>query len=135
MMRTLALLAVATLLPAHAVAQTNARPLRIVLIVDSTEGIRQPIGLIRKALAAFVEGIDPQQISHVANHFADHGGTLHAIRLIVPTGVSTFRGGNMTEMPVSLMIARDTNGAYTDISPNGLLDVLQRLAAVINDVR
>lgn len=212
MTRMLALLVVATLLPAHTLAQTNARPLRIVLIVDSTEGIRQPIGLIRKALTAFVEDIDaqhemmfvsvagtpqirvrptldrqqvlksvnsmfgtsgsnvmhrviddlfhrfaapaerrpifvvvttegfestnninPQQIAHVANHFVENGGRLHAVRLIVPTGASTFRGGNMTELPVSLMIARDTRGAYTDISPNGLLEVLDRLASVLNN--
>ena len=31
------------------------------------------------------------------------------------------------------MVARDSGGAYTDTSPNGLLDVLQRLAGVIND--
>lgn len=30
------------------------------------------------------------------------------------------------------MIARDTEGAYTNISPNGLQGVLQRLGALIN---
>jgi hypothetical protein len=36
-------------------------------------------------------------------------------------------------MPVSLMIARDTGGALTNISPNGLLEVMERVAVVIND--
>ena len=79
------------------------------------------------------QNINPQEISHVTNHFTEHGGMLHAIRLIVPTGAQTFRGGNLTDLPVSLMIARDTGGAYTDTSPNGLLEVLQRLTAVINE--
>ena len=61
MMRTLtALLLAACLLPAPVLAQTGTRPLRVVLIVDSTEAIRQPIGIIRKALTAFVEGVDAQ---------------------------------------------------------------------------
>ena len=61
MMRTLtALLLVACLLPVPVLAQTGTRPLRVVLIVDSTEAIRQPIGIIRKALTAFVEGVDAQ---------------------------------------------------------------------------
>jgi hypothetical protein len=52
----------------------------------------------------------------------------------VPASPSTsIRSGNLTEMPVSLMIGRDTGGAYTTISPAGLLDVMQRLATVIND--
>jgi hypothetical protein len=214
MMRTLALLVVATLLPAHALPQTSARPVRIVLIIDSSEAIRQPIGMIRKALTAFVEGIDaqhemmlvsvagtpqirvrptldrqqvlksvngifgtsgsnvmhrtiddlfhrfaqtaerrpifvvvtaegyestqnvnPQEIAHVSKHFTDSGGTLHAVRLNVPTGAQAFRGGNLTDLPVSLMIARDTSGAYTSTSPNGLLEVLQRLATVINEAQ
>jgi hypothetical protein len=40
--------------------------------------------------------------------------------------------GGATELPVSLMIARDTDGVKTNISPNGLQEVLERLAAVIN---
>ena len=32
-----------------------------------------------------------------------------------------------------MSFARGTSGAYTNISPNGLLDVLQRLATVINE--
>ena len=212
MMRALtALLLAACLLPAPVLAQTGTRTVRIVLIVDSTEGIRQPIGIVRKALTAFVEGIDaqhemmlvsvagtpqirvrptldrqqvvksvngifgtggsnvmnrviddlfhrfaqpaerrpifvvlttegyestqninPQEIAHVTNHFVENGGTLHAVRLNVPTGPQTFRDGQLTELPVSLMIGRDTGGAYTNISPNGLLEVLERLATVIN---
>jgi hypothetical protein len=214
MMRLPALVIAASLLSVPAAAQSDARLVRIVLIVDSTEPIRQPIGTIRKALAAFVQDIDarhemmlvtvagtpqirvrptfdrqevlksvngifgttgsnvmhrtiddlfhrfaqpadrlpifivltaegfestqninPQEIAHVTNHFVDNGGTLHAVRLQVPTGASTFRGGNLTDLPVSLMIARDTRGAYTNISPNGLLDVLQRLASVINEAQ
>jgi hypothetical protein len=214
MMRLPVLALAGTLLSAPALAQTGTRPLRLVLIVDSTDAIRQPIGSIRKALVTFVERIDaqhemmlvsvagtpqirvrptldrqevlksvngifgttgsnvmhrviddlfhrfaqpadrrpifvvlttegfestqninPQEIAHVTNHFVENGGTLHAVRLQVPTGVSTFRGGNLTDLPVSLMIARDTSGAYTNISPNGLLDVLQRLAAVINEAQ
>jgi hypothetical protein len=212
MIRCPALVLAGSLLSAPAAAQPGARPLRIVLIVDSTDAIRQPIGTIRKALATFVEQIDaqhemmlvsvagtlqirvrptldrqailksvngifgttgsntmhkiiddlfhrfaqpadrrpifvvltaegfestqninPQEIAHVTKHFVDSGGTLHAVRLQVPTGVSTFRGGTLTDLPISLMIARDTSGAYTNISSNGLLDVLQRLAAVINE--
>ena len=53
-----ALLIAASLLPAPAVAQPGTRPVRVVLIVDATDAIRQPIGLIRKALTAFVESID-----------------------------------------------------------------------------
>jgi von Willebrand factor type A domain len=214
-MRTISALSIAALsLSPDALAQPDTRPLRIVLVVDTTEAIRQPIGSVRKALAAFVEGIDPahemmlvsvagtpqirvrpttdrrqlvqsvsgvfgttganvmhrtiddlfhrfaqpgerrpvfvvvttegfestqdinpQQIAHVVNHFAEHGGRLHAVRLIVPTGVQTFRGGALTELPVSLMIARDSGGAFTSTSPNGLLDVLQRLAASINEAQ
>jgi hypothetical protein len=212
MIRLVALI-IAVALPAHARAQaTTSRPVRIVLIVDATDSIRQPIGMIRKALASFVEDIDarhemmlvtvagtpqirvrptgdrqqivksvngifgtsganrmnriiddlfhrfaqpadrrpifvvlttegyestqninPQEIAHVTNHFVENGGTLHAVRLQIPGMPSTFREGNVTDLPVSLMIARDTNGAYTNISPAGLLEVLSRLATVINE--
>ena len=214
MMRLPALVIAGSLVSVPLAAQAPTRPLRIVLIVDSTEAIRQPIGTIRKALVALVEGIDaqhemmlvsvagtpqirvrptldrqqvvksvngifgttgsnvmhrviddlfhrfaqpadrcpifvvltaegyestqnvnPQEIAHVTNHFAENGGTLHAVRLQVPTGVQSFRGGNLTDLPVSLMIGRDTGGAYTNISPNGLLEVLQRLATVINEAQ
>ena len=212
MTRLLAFVIIASLSTASAYAQAPSRPLRIVLIVDSTEGIRQPIGMIRKALAGFVQDIDarhemmlvtlagtpqirvrptadrtqilksvngifgttgsnvmqrmiddlfhrfaqpaertpifvvvttegfestqnvnPQELAHVANHFVEHGGTLHAIRLLVATGASTFRGGNLMDLPVSLVIARDTKGMFTNISPNGLNDVLQRLSMIINE--
>jgi hypothetical protein len=193
-------------------ATLTRRPARIVLIVDTTDAIRQPIGQIRSAIATFLETIDaehemmfvtvagtpqirvqpttdrsamikvardlfgtsgansmhrtiddifhrfgqttghrpifvvvtaegfestqninPQEIKHVVDHFMSRGGTLHGIRLNVPLTGQTFRGGNLTDLPVTLMVARDTEGAYTNTSPNGLMEVLQRLAAVIND--
>ena len=192
-------------------AKLGQRPQRIVLIVDSTDAIRQPLGVVRKALTAFLEvvnpelemmlvtvagtpqvrvqptldrqqlvksadnifgtsgsnvmhrviddvfhrfaettdhrpifvvitcegfestqNINPQQIAHVVDHFTARGGTLHAVRLSVPTSEQTFRSGNLTDLPVSLMIGRGTGGAYTNISPVGLLEVLQRLAGIIN---
>ena len=105
----------------HRFAQpADRRPIFIVLTAEGFES---------------TQNINPQEIAHVTNHFVDNGGTLHAVRLQVPTGASTFRDGNLTDLPVSLMIARDTSGAYTNISPNGLLDVLQRLAGVINEAQ
>lgn len=176
-------------------AKMARRPVRLVLVVDSTDGIRQPVGLVRAALTTFVNSVDPQlemmlvtvagtpqvrvrptverqqilesvanifgtsgantmyrviddlfhrfaqptshrpvfvvlttegfestqninpqQITHITDHFLLRGGALHAIRLTVPTGVHTFRSGNLTEMPVSLMIGRDTGGAFTNTS-------------------
>jgi hypothetical protein len=193
-------------------ATLTRRPARIVLMVDTTEAIRQPIGQIRTAIAAFLEAIDaghemmfvtvagtpqirvqptadraamvkvardlfgtsgantmhrtiddifhrfgqttghrpvfavvtaepfestaninPQQIKHLSDHFVSREGALHAVRLNVPMSGQTFRGGNLTELPVTLMVARDSGGMYTDTSANGLQEVLQRLAAVIND--
>ena len=77
--------------------------------------------------------INPQQIKHLSDHFISREGALHAVRLNVPMSGQTFRGGNLTELPVTLMVARDSGGMYTDTSANGLQEVLQRLAAVIND--
>jgi hypothetical protein len=193
-------------------AKMARRPARLVLVVDSTDGVRQPVGLVRTALTSFVKAIDPQvemmlvtvagtpqvrvrptlerqeivksvanifgttgantmhrviddlfhrfaqttdhrpvfvvlttegfestqninpqQIAHITDHFISRGGALHAVRLNVPLTAQTFRGGNLTEMPVTLMIGRDTGGAFTNISPNGLLEVMERLAVVIND--
>ncbi len=192
-------------------ATLTRRPLRIVLLVDTSDAIRQPIGQIRTAIATFIEALDaghemmfvtsgtpqvrvqpttdrapmikvarelfgttgantmyrtvdemfhrfgqttghrpvfavvtaegfestqninPQEIKHISDHFISRGGTLHSIRLIVPLTGQTSRGGALTELPVTQMVARDSGGAYTDTSPNGLLDVLQRLAGVIND--
>jgi hypothetical protein len=210
----MALLLAVCLLHGPVRAQTVPRPVRIVLIVDATEAIRQTIGVIRKALAAFVDVLDPQyemmlvsvagtpqirvrptldrqqvvksvnglfgttgsnamsriiddlfhrfaqpadrrpifvvvtaegyestqninpqEIAHVANHFVQNGGMLHAVRLLVPTGTQTFREGNLTDLPVTLMLGRDTGGAYTATSPNGLFEVLQRLAQSINEVQ
>jgi hypothetical protein len=193
-----------------AAATLTRRPARIVLIVDSTDAIRQPIGQIRAAIASFLEAIDPQhemmfvtvagtpqirvqpttdrqalikvsnslfgtggsstmhrhvddlfhrfgqttdhrpifvvvtaegfestdninpqQIKHLSDHFISRGGTLHGVRLLVPlTRVVT---GRLTELPVTQLIARETGGVYTDISPAGLQDVLRRLATVVND--
>jgi hypothetical protein len=188
------------------------RPTRVVLIVDATDAIRQPIGQIRKALSTFLEAIDPQhemmlvtvagtpqvrvrptlerqqlvksvenifgttgsnsmhrtvddifhrfgqttdsrpifvvvttegfestnqinpqEIKHIAEHFIVRGGTLHAVKLIVPLAAQAVRSGQLTDLPVSLMISRDAGGGYTNTSPNGLADVLQRVADVIND--
>jgi hypothetical protein len=40
-------------------AVTRARrPMRLILVVDATEGIRQPLGQIRKALSGFLETVD-----------------------------------------------------------------------------
>src|SRR5688572_2992148 len=41
-------------------AKLGLRPMRLVLIVDNPEGIRQPIGQIRRALAGFLDTIDPR---------------------------------------------------------------------------
>ena len=81
------------------------------------------------------ENINPQEIKHVVDHFISHGGTLHGIRLNTPLigKMDPAAQGNLTEMPVTLMVARDTGGAFTDTSAAGVLEVLQRLAAVIND--
>jgi len=191
-------------------ATLTRRPLRIVLLVDTSYAISQPIGQIRTAIATFIEALDaghemmfvtsgtpqvrvqpttdraamikvaselfgtgantmyrtvdemfhrfgqttghrpvfavvtaegfestqninPQEIKHISDHFISRGGTLHSIRLIVPLTAQTSPGGTPTELPVTQMVARDSGGAYTDTSPNGLLNVLQRLAGVIND--
>jgi hypothetical protein len=36
------------------------RPMRLILLVDAGEAIRQPIGQIRKALTGFLQAVDPQ---------------------------------------------------------------------------
>ena len=42
-------------------AVTRARrPMRLILMVDTTEGIRQQVGQIRKAVAGFLEAVDAQ---------------------------------------------------------------------------
>jgi hypothetical protein len=194
------------------VLKAARRPTRIILIVDTTEGIRQPIGQIRNALVMFLQALDPQhemmfvtvagtpqvrvrptlerqqlvkaaeglfgtsganvmhrviddtfhrfaqttdyrplfvvlttegfestdrinpqEITHLTDHFRARGGRLHAVRLLVPNTGSIFRGGNLTEMPVTMMVGRDTGGTFTNISPNGLAEVLERLSVVINE--
>ena len=193
-------------------AKLGRRPARIVLVVDSTDAVRQPIGTIRKALDAFLQELDPQlemmlvsvagtpqvrvrptlereqlvksvnnifgtsgsnqmhrvvddlfhrfaqttdhrpifvvvtaegfestqninpqEIKHLTDHFAARGGFLHAVRLLVTGSGSRSASGGLTELPVSLMIGRATGGFHANISPAGLLDVLQQLAKVIND--
>jgi hypothetical protein len=105
----------------HRFAQpADRRPVFVVLTAEGFES---------------TQNINPQEIAHVTKHFVENGGTLHAVRLNVPAGTQTFRGGQLTDLPVSLMIGRDTGGAHTNISPNGLLEVLQRLATVINEAQ
>ncbi len=103
----------------HRFGQTTAN--RAIFVVVTAEGFES------------TENINPQQIKHVTDHFVSRGGVLHGVRLNVPLTGRTTPAGNLTEMPVTLMIARDTGGAYTSTSANGLLDVLQRLAGAIND--
>lgn len=96
---------------------TDYRPMFVVVTTEGFESTQQ---------------INPQEIKHVADHFRTRGGTLHAVRVIVPTTKMLPPMSGATELPVSLMIARDTEGAFTNISPNGLQEVLLCLAAVIN---
>ena len=193
-------------------ATLTRRPARIVLIVDTTDAIRQPLGQVRTAVATFLEALDPQhemmfvtvagtpqirvqpttdrqpmikvardlfgttgantmhrtiddifhrfgqttlnrpifvvvttegfestsninpqQIKHLSDHFISRGGTLHGVRLIVPLTAQSPREGNLTELPVTLMVARDTGGAFTDTSSNSLQDVLRRVSNVIDE--
>lgn len=192
--------------------ELTRRPARIILIVDSTEYIRQQIGQIRTALTDFVDAlnpehemmlitvagtmqirarptmdrkpvrdgianlfgtsganrmhkhiddafhrfalttdhrpvfvvvtaegfestadINPQEITHIVNHFASRGGVQHAVRLTVPLTGQNFRQGQLTELPVSLMIARDSGGSHGFNSSSGLRDALQRLAGIIDE--
>jgi hypothetical protein len=103
----------------HRFGQTTGH--RPVFAVVTTEGFES------------TQNINPQEIKHISDHFISRGGTLHSIRLIVPLTGQTSRAGALTELPVTQMVARDSGGAYTNTSPNGLPDVLQRLAGVIND--
>ena len=103
----------------HRFAQTtDHRPVFVVVTAEAFES---------------TQNINPQEIKHVADHFMARGGTLHGVRLNIPLTGQVFREGNLTDLPVTLMVARDTGGAYTSTSANGLLEVLQRLAGVIND--
>ncbi len=103
----------------HRFAQTTGH--RPIFVVLTTEGFES------------TQNINPQEIKHLTDHFLTRGGTLHAVRLLVSTNDQSVRSGTMTDLPVSLIIGRDTGGAYTNISPNGLLEVLKRLATVINE--
>jgi hypothetical protein len=79
------------------------------------------------------QDINPQQIQHITDHFLSRGGLLHGIKLKIPLTAQTFRGGNVTDLPVTLMIGRETGDIYTTTSPNGLLEAVQQVAAGIND--
>jgi hypothetical protein len=194
--------------------ELTRRPARIVLIVDSTEYIRQQIGQIRTALTDFVDALDPehemmlltvagtmqirvrptmdrkpirdaianlfglsgtnrmhkhvdeafhrfaqtsdarpifvvvtaegfestleinpQEIKHIVDHFVSRGGVQHAVRLTVPLTGQNFRQGQLTELPVSLLIARDSGGVHAFTSPSGLRESLQRLAGMIDEAQ
>ena len=194
--------------------ELTRRPARIVLIVDSTEYIRQQIGQIRTALIDFVDALDPehemmllgvagtlqirvrptidrkpvrdsianlfgmsgtnrmhkhvdevfhrfaqttaarpifvvvttegfestleinpQEIRHIVDHFVSRGGVQHAIRLTVPLTGQNFRQGQLTELPVSLLVARDSGGQHAFTSPSGLREALQRLAGLIDEAQ
>ena len=90
---------------------------------------RRPVFVVVTA-----EGFESTQNTTPADYARDQSfpqarwNTARRAGLDVPTGAQSFRGGNLTELPVSLMIGRDTGGAFTNISPNGLLEVMQRLA-------
>jgi hypothetical protein len=113
-MRALAAIMAATclLLPSAA-----AQPAPNRVFVDASSAAGRPVLDLRADEFEITENGD------VTDHFAARGGTLHAIRLTVLASPSSIRSGNLTEMPVSLMIGRDTGGAYTIISPAGLLEV------------
>ena len=73
---------------------------------------RSPPGVVLTAEGyESTQNINPQEIAHVTNHFVENGGTLHAVRLNLPAGPQIVRGGQLTDLPVSLMIGRDTGGA------------------------
>jgi hypothetical protein len=75
---------------------TDARPVFAVVTTEGFESTQQ---------------INPQEIRHIADHFRSRGGVLHAVRLLVPTINVLPPMSGQTELPVSLMIARDTDGA------------------------
>ena len=99
---------------------TDHRPIFVVITAEGFESTGE---------------INPQEIKHIVDHFTARGGVQHAIRLNVPLTGQAFKQGNLTEMPVSLLIARDTGGAHAFNSPNGLREALQRLAGIIDEVQ
>jgi hypothetical protein len=124
-------------------ARMAHRPLRLLLVADSTQAITEPNRLVRTALIRFINAVDPQIemmlvtvggtpqlrvpptlerqaiVKSVADIFS-RGGTLHAIRLTTPTGEQAFREGHFTELHA------------TSTSPDGLLEVMAQLATVVN---
>ena len=75
-----------------AFAQPAARPMRVVLIVDSAEAVREPIATIRKALTACVEGIDPAHEMMVVSV----AGVLKSVNAIFGTTPTRRRTGCST---------------------------------------
>ena len=105
----------------HRFAQTtDARP---VFVVVTAEGFESTLE------------INPQEIKHIVDHFVSRGGVQHAVRLTVPLTGQNFRQGQLTELPVSLLIARDSGGQHAFTSPNGLRESLQRLAGIIDETQ
>ena len=105
----------------HRFAQTtDHRPIFVVITAEGFESTGE---------------INPQEVKHIVDHFASRGGVQHAIRLNVPLTGQAFKQGNLTELPVSLLIARDTGGAHAFNSTSGLREALQRLAGIIDEVQ
>jgi hypothetical protein len=42
------------------VTKMARRPMRLILMVDTTDGVRQPIGTVRTALTGFLQAVDPR---------------------------------------------------------------------------
>lgn len=105
----------------HRFAQTtDARPIFVVVTAEGFESTQE---------------INPQEIKHIVDHFVARGGVQHAVRLTVPLTGQNFRQGQLTELPVSLLIARDSGGVHAFTSPSGLRESLQRLAGLIDEVQ
>jgi hypothetical protein len=120
MMRTLTAVVVASLLPAHALAQLGTRR----VFVDATTASGRAVVDLRADEFEIVEGGERRDISS-----AKLGQRPARIVLVVDSTDAIRQPIKI----VSLMIGRATGGAYTNISPNGLLEVLERVATVIND--
>jgi hypothetical protein len=76
------------------------RPLRIVLMVDASEAVRQPIGQIRTALTTLLEAIDPQ----------------HEMMFVTIAGTPQVRVQPTTDRSALIKVARSmfgTSGANT----------------------
>lgn len=95
-------------------AKLGKRPARIVLIVDATDGIRQPIGQVRKALTTLLDGIDPQ----------------HEMMLVTVAGTPQVRVRPTTERQ---QLVKSVENIFGTTGANVMLEVVQRLAVVINE--